>query len=51
MKHCESEGMEDTRRIWPIESTRQGTYGLTQTEGASGACMGLVPGPLCINYC
>jgi hypothetical protein len=31
----ESEGMEDKRRIWSTKSTRQGSYGLADTEVAS----------------
>jgi hypothetical protein len=27
--------MEDTRRPWPTESTKQGSYGFTETEAAS----------------
>ena len=26
--------MEDTRRTWPTESTKQGSHGLTETEAA-----------------
>lgn len=34
------EGMEDTKKIQPTESTKQGTYGLIETETASkGPCM------------
>lgn len=29
------EGMEDTRRAWPTESTKQDSHGLTETKAAS----------------
>lgn len=31
----ESEGMEVTRRVWPTESSKQSSCGLTETQGAS----------------
>lgn len=34
--------MEDTRRTWPTESTKQKPHGLTESEAAStGVFMGL----------
>lgn len=36
LKECGlSEGMGDTRRTWPTESTKQGPYGLTETKSTS----------------
>lgn len=35
-----SKGMEDTRRTWPIESTKQCSHGLIETNWPS-TCMGL----------
>lgn len=38
--------MEDTRRACPTESTKQGSYGLTEIEVANmGACLGLCQVP------
>jgi hypothetical protein len=31
----ESKGMEDNRRTWPTESTKQGSHGFTEAEVAS----------------
>ena len=31
----ESEGIEDTRRAWPIESTKWVTYGFTEIKAAN----------------
>lgn len=39
-----AKGMEDTRRTQPTESTKQGAYGLTETEAA---CTG--PAGVCIR--
>lgn len=30
-----SEGTEDTRKIWPNESTKQGLHGFAETEATS----------------
>lgn len=35
------EGMEDTRRPWPSETTKQGSHGLMETEEASVGLQGL----------
>ena len=38
--------MEDTRRTWPIESTKQEAYEFTETKAASIDLHGSAAGPL-----
>lgn len=46
----ESERIEDMRRIWSTKSTKQGSYGLTDTAAASRGLQGSTPGPLSQCY-
>lgn len=46
----ESERMENMGRIWSTKSTKQDSYGLTDTEAASRGLQGSMPGPLSQCY-
>ena len=45
-----AEGIEDTRRSWLTESTKQGSPGISETEEASTGPRGSVTDPLHIYY-
>lgn len=49
-KLCESERLEGTWKIWPNESTKQGSFVLTETGVAVTGLNGSDPGPLHIYY-
>lgn len=42
--------MEDIKRIWPTESNKQGSDGLTETKITTIGLQGSVPGVLIIGY-